>query len=415
VIFTIEANGTGFAVLKPFSALNGGTNSVKDVHLHDLAFQAWLLTQAGLRIRNVALLHINPDFVRKGPVDPHNLFKLVDMTSQVRDLFTGVEDRLSYLLKTIRQPQYPDIKIGPHYDPYTRPLHDHCWSFLPEQSVLDLYRGTKKGFELLDQGVTLLKDIPANTKLTQNQAIQKQVAVTGQPHIRKGAISEFLKRLGYPIHFLDFETFGTATPLFDRLRPYQPVPFQFSLHVLRAPGTEPEQEMFLADGRGDPRPAFMFRLREAIGREGSIVAFNAEFEKGRLRECCEVLPNFVPWLARIKGRFVDLLEPFRSFDYYHPQQGGSASMKAVLPAQSGDDRFVSAEPATAIQCPPITVYPVRRRSLAKSCSICAAASNGIGFRWAYSSGNRRIAVALHYRRRLVPLLVIGEPLFWREP
>ena len=32
---------------------------------------------------------------------------------------------------------------------------------------------------------------------------------------------------------------------------------------------------------------------------------------------------------------VDLLLPFRGFRYYHPQQHGSASMKAVLPALTG--------------------------------------------------------------------------------
>jgi len=32
------------------------------------------------------------------------------------------------------------------------------------------------------------------------------------------------------------------------------------------------------------------------------------------------------------------------------------------------------------QCPPVTVYPARRKSSAKSTSIRAAASNGIGFR-----------------------------------
>ena len=284
------------------------TTSVKDVHLHDLAFQTWVLEMADLRIRRCFLLHINPDFVRRGPVDPKRFFARVELTGQVANLAQVVEDKLSNLFKVIRQPQHPDIKIGAHCDdPYTCPLHDHCWAFLPEHSVLDLYRGTKKGFDLLDQGVIFLKDIPDNAKLTENQAIQRQVAVTGQPHISKGAICEFLKRLRYPIHFLDFETFGTAIPLFDRLRPYQQVPFQFSLHVLRTPGAEPEQEMFLADGSGDPRPAFMLQLREAIGRQGSIVAFNAEFEKGRLRDCCEVLPNFAPWLAQIKGRFVDLL------------------------------------------------------------------------------------------------------------
>jgi hypothetical protein len=34
------------------------------------------------------------------------------------------------------------------------------------------------------------------------------------------------------------------------------------------------------------------------------------------------------------------------------------------------------------QCPPVTVYPARRKSSAKSFSICAAASNGIGFKCA---------------------------------
>ena len=32
---------------------------------------------------------------------------------------------------------------------------------------------------------------------------------------------------------------------------------------------------------------------------------------------------------------VDLLQPFRSFHYYHPDQRGSASIKAVLPALTG--------------------------------------------------------------------------------
>jgi hypothetical protein len=93
--------------------------------------------------------------------------------------------------------------------------------------------------------------------------------------------------------------------------------------------------MFLAEGRGDPRPAFMLRLRETIGNKGSVVAYNAEFEKGRMQECCEAMPNFSPWLAQVEGRIVDLLEPFRSFHYYHPAQGGSASMKAVLPVLTG--------------------------------------------------------------------------------
>ena len=184
---------------------------------------------------------------------------------------------------SLPQRQHPDIKIGPHCDdPYTCRLHDHCWKFLPQHNVLDLYRGKKKGFGLLDQEMKLLKDIPDDFKLTDSQAIQKQVAISGKPHANKKAITKFLTQLEYPVSYLDFETFGAAIPLFDGVCPYQQVPFQFSLHIVRAPGAKPEHIMFLAEGRHDPRPEFMLKLRDALARTGSIVAFNASFEVGRL-------------------------------------------------------------------------------------------------------------------------------------
>src|SRR5262249_3535262 len=144
-------------------------------------------------------------------------------------------------------PSAPEVKIGPHCDnPYTCPLHDHCWKFLPPQNVMQLYRGKKKGFMVLAIGVTDLRRIPDTVSLTRNQAIQKRCAETGIPHVNQNAIAAFLRRLRYPVHYLDFETFSTAIPLFDGLRPYQQVPFQFSLHILNAPGAEPEHRMFLA-------------------------------------------------------------------------------------------------------------------------------------------------------------------------
>ena len=64
------------------------------------------------------------------------------------------------------------------------------------------------------------------------------------------AIRNFLKRLVYPLYYLDFETFQSAVPLFDEVRPYQQVPFQFSLHVVAAPGAAPGHDSYLSEGRG---------------------------------------------------------------------------------------------------------------------------------------------------------------------
>ena len=66
-----------------------------------------------------------------------------------------------------------------------------------------------------------------------------------------------------------------------------------------------------------------------------MVTYNASFETARLKEGCELLPEFKPWLRKVIPRVVDLLLPFRGFRYHHPAQNGSNSMKAVLPALTG--------------------------------------------------------------------------------
>ena len=312
------------------------STEVKDVNLLDVAFQAFVYNGAGLIIRRCVLMHIDKDFTRHGPVDPRSFFKQADVTASVSGLSREVGDQLGEMAKVIRQPACPDIRIGPHCDdPYTCPLHDQCWAFLPEQNVTTLYRGGKKAFKLLEDGITSLTDIPDDFLLTENQQLQRRAAIAGQPHVDRPTIAAFLSQLKYPLSFMDFETLGTAIPLFDGVKPYQQVPFQFSLHVVPSAGAKPEHLGFLADGRSDPRPEFMRRLRAVLPETGSVVVYNAGFERSRLDECCEFLLEFKPWNRRLQRRMVDLLLPFRGFRYYHPAQRGSASMKAVLPALTG--------------------------------------------------------------------------------
>jgi hypothetical protein len=309
---------------------------VKDVNLLDLAFQAFVYTGAGLNIRRCFIMHVDRDYIRRGAVDPKKFFKIVNVTKVVSGLSRDIEPQLEDMFATIRRKQEPEIKIGPHCsDPYPCPLQYKCWSFLPEGSVFDLYYGGRKCWRLLQAGVVNLKDIPEDVDLTVRQTIQRKVAHTGKPHIDRKALARFLKRLKYPASYLDFETFNTAIPLFDGLKPYQQVPFQFSLHRQPAPGAVPEHHSFLAEGRVDPRPEFLNRLRDCIGDKGSVVVYNAKFEKGVLDRLADAFPEHADWIDNVKRRFVDLLRPFQNFSYYHPEQHGSASIKSVLPVLTG--------------------------------------------------------------------------------
>jgi hypothetical protein len=228
------------------------------------------------------------------------------------------------------------VPIGAHCDdPYACPLKELCWDFLPEHNVLTLTRVGERGFELLARGLSALKDLPRDFRLTEKQEIQVEALRSRKPYVDHEAIGVFLEELEYPLYYLDFETFMTAIPLFDGVRPYQQVPFQFSLHVQKSAEAKLTHHSFLATGETDPRSEILSRLKELLGSSGSIVGYNVSFEKSRLKESCEAYTKYLPWWKKTEPRFVDLLAPFRAFAYYHPSQKGSASIKAVLPALTG--------------------------------------------------------------------------------
>ena len=313
------------------------STKVKEVNHHDLAFQRHVFTSAGLDIRKTFLLHINNEYVRDGAVEPKKFFTKVDLTRIVSELVPAVPAKIAEMLAVIDRKSFPPVRIGQQCNsPYDCPLIPTCWKFLPEtNSVLDLYRVGAHGFKLVHQGITKIAEIPESAALSGRQLIQWKAARSGKPHFEATAIQGFLKKLKHPLSFLDFETFATAIPLFNDSKPYGQVPFQFSLHTVAQSGAEPVHGSFLAREARDPRPDFMRELVKQLPGEGSIVTYNASFEVGRLRACCELLPQYAQWFEDVQERIVDLLEPFRAFHYYHPDQSGSASLKAVLPVLTG--------------------------------------------------------------------------------
>lgn len=314
------------------------STEVKPVHIEDLALQKYAVVGSGLRVRKCVLMHINTDYVRQGAIDVDGLFFQEDVTVQVLEESPKVEPTLAALEKVIRQKMVPEIRIGPHCDdPYACILKDLCWAFLPENNPLTLSGFSKeKAFGLINRNILNITEIPATVVLNEKQAIQVEALRTNARHVDREAIRAFLKTLVYPISFLDFETFMTAIPLYDDIRPYQQVPFQFSLHTVSASGAGPSHHSYLSDGRSDPRPEILERLRAELGSSGSIVCYNAVFERGVLDRAVEAYPEYHSWWMAAQTRLVDLLAPFRAFSFYHPDQSGSASLKTVLPVLTSE-------------------------------------------------------------------------------
>ena len=306
------------------------SSRVKPEHLDDVSFQKHVCHTAGIKIRNCFLLHVNGDYVKNGKINPKELLTQEDITEEVKKVIEGIQDRIQTMLDVIKLPEAPNVSIRDGCNNGPKCPSEDCWNFLPESNVFELYYGGKKSSKLLESEIAAIKDIPADFKLNPKQKIQRECANTGETHLNKEGIKKFLKSLQNPLHYLDFETFQTAVPLYDGTKPYQQIPFQFSVHVDN--GENMKHFEFLHDTKEDPRENFLAELKKSLGTEGSVIVFNRSFEVTRLKELALAFPEYKEWVDNVINRIVDLLIPFRNFDYYNNSQKGSCSIKNVLPA-----------------------------------------------------------------------------------
>ncbi|PIU28944.1 MAG: DUF2779 domain-containing protein [Candidatus Hydromicrobium americanum] len=309
------------------------STQLKEEYIHDVAFQKYCFEKAGVNIRKCQIACINNQYIRKGDINPEELFKRIDITVEVEEILRGIEGRIEELLEIAAGKNPPEIFIGKHCnEPYICPLKDKCWEFLPDNHIFNLYGNKDKAARLYNEGILSIKDIPDRYDLNLKQQIQLECAKTSRPKIDKDEILKFINSLEYPLYFFDFETFSTAIPLYTGVKPYQRIPFQYSIHILDSIDGQPEHYDFLAEGAEDSREELLLNLRKKIGETGSIIVYYESFEKGVLKELAEAFPDYSQWTTSILTRIVDLYKPFGNFHYYHSSQKGSASIKNVLPA-----------------------------------------------------------------------------------
>ena len=308
------------------------STEVKDVHVIDLGFQRFCLERAGLPVGRSHIIHVNSFYVRKGEIDPAKLLKTADVTAEVGSFFGGLGNRVDEALEVLRKRAEPNVRIVKQCTtPYDCPFIDHCWKDVPEHSVYDLGLSEQKLNELLDRGITRLEDVPEEMVGSSKKRAYFDAVRSGETRVLREQIRERLAELVYPLHFLDYETFGSAIPPFDGYRPYQQIPFQYSLHVQAKPGAELKHFEYLAGEFADPVPKLAAQLKKEIGPRGSVLAWNAVFEGG----CNELMgkrhPRFRDFFAGVNERLFDPMLIVRDGLYVDGQFHGSASLKKVQP------------------------------------------------------------------------------------
>lgn len=309
------------------------STKVKPEHIDDVGLQVWIMAKSGLPIEQINIVHLNTEC--RFP-DLSNLFKAVDVTAEVREKYLSVQPKIKEILTTIREPEVPNTDIGEHcLAPTECGFVKHCWKEknIPAMSVLNLPAIKNKKWELYQDGIIALDD-PRLTDLNELQERVIQCFKSGERYINKEAIQTAMAEWKFPLVFLDFETINPAIPRYDGCKPFEQVPFQYSVHTWATPESDITHQEFLHDSADDPRPALIPALLAACGEQGSIVAYFGRFESERIQALAVYSPDDSDALLKLVQRIVDPLPVIRDA-IYDNAFAGSFSLKKVAPALLG--------------------------------------------------------------------------------
>ena len=267
------------------------STKVKLVHLMDAALQYFVITKSGLALEDFFITNLDNTYVKRGEIDLQKLFKHTSVLETIQDKQNFIETKVGELKAMLISKKQPVIAPGDHcFSPYDCNFTEHCWKGVEEETV-----------------------------------------DYGKLEIDKRAITEFINEFKYPLFYFDFETVAYPVPEYDESRPYQAVPFQYSLHVQRKKDSELEHLAFLGDGENDPREALIKELLAHLKTKGTILVWYKPFETTRLKELARDFPLYEAELNELQNRIIDLMVPFKKQYYTHPGFEGSASIKNVLP------------------------------------------------------------------------------------
>ncbi len=272
-----------------------GTTQVKDYHIRDLAVQVYVVAGAGIPLVDASVMHLNNQYVRRGELDVSGLFTHESLWNRIMAMQRDIPQRLQEFREMLEEGE-PEIEMGNHCtSPYPCDFQNYCQGLLPS---------------------------------SESDAVDEEVS---SPLVDHESIRGWLGRFGYPLYFLDFETMMPAIPMFDEARPYQQIPFQYSLHYLPGKGAELVHSEYLAHPTGDPRPELIRTLVANTRMPGNILAYSAQFERNRLRELARDFPENADGLTDILARIDDLALVFQRKSFHFPHLGRKYSIKRILP------------------------------------------------------------------------------------
>jgi hypothetical protein len=277
------------------------TNSVKEEHVRDAAIEYYVMLNSGIEIEDISIMHFNREYIKNGEINPKELFTYESVFTRMEKYLPEIPKNIEAFLEVYQQEE-PILEIGDHCNkPYGCEFANYCHK------------------------------LPGNQELL-NEISTQPIFGTEITYKNEEGIRQFLNENPFPIYSLDFESAQYGIPKFDNSRPYQQIPFQYSLHYQKDANSEPEHFEFLGNGIDDPREVLIQQMIKDLDPHSTNekILMYSSFEKTMLTNFIRDFPKYKEALENIKERFIDLGVIFRTYIKTEATQK-TWSLKVVLP------------------------------------------------------------------------------------
>lgn len=292
-------------------------------------------SELGLSHSTTHIITLNSNYTREGELDLLKLFVKYSMDSVIKtdEMKKKIDNDINEIIKVDQHHSAPHVMIGNFCKkPYDCPFRSQCWKNVESNSIHFLPRITeKKRTDLLSAGFETVEQITDFSLLTDNQKTLVKNIQLNKIVKNPMKMMMFFNRMQYPLYFLDFEAMIPSVPLYDKTKPFDIIPTQYSLHIQDRNNVLTHTE-YIHKMPTDPRLQIALNLIEDLGDKGSIIVYNKTFESSVITNLTNLFPDLAVDLAKLQNRLVDLMAPFKDGDYFHPKMYFSYSLKAVLPA-----------------------------------------------------------------------------------
>lgn len=316
--------------------------SIKQDIMRSMFFHKQVAEGMSLNILGYKLIRIQSKYLYPGgPIQPEDYLLIEDITPRMEsELGTREEEWRQFQEELDRTNEQTVLYSFLESKPSCRSLKtclspSHCAKGKENaKEIFDFRDSSELAKQWFALGYNSYETVP-DSELSPIQKIQKQAHITGNIYFDRKAFESYFSNVTKSVAFLDFESINPYIPLYPQTKPFQHIPYLYSLHIWDPESDTLTHKTYLHEELGtDPRFPVMTQLQKDLPEGITIFSFNDFFEKLIIQETATAFPEFLEFWERVKSMFIDLAMPFKKLWIYHPGQNGKASLKEILPCFS---------------------------------------------------------------------------------